>query len=251
MVLSSPILIGTPSTTGQATSAGGTGQTTAQLRAALPSGFDDTIWGITPNLSYPFLIAPDIDFVSPLATLVRSNRVFTFLPISQFDESQYSTPPADPNLTALATVYTMIARAIGITRWRPTTDDVAIDRYFWDEATQKARWRGPVKNYATLGPMTAISSRTPIEVANVIGVMDAEQLVILHGTYQPEGGAKVRHWMLGTLYTTDSGSTPNAVIAHDPYTGQQVTIDLATKKVVSPANFPLTNSRSTPIRRCR
>jgi M26 IgA1-specific Metallo-endopeptidase N-terminal region len=228
-------------TTGQATSAGGTGQTTAQLRAALPSGFDNTEWGITPNLSYPFLIDPGIDFASPLATLVRSNRVFTFLPISQFDESQYSMPPAGSNLTALATVYTMIGRAIGLTRGVPQLDHVAIDRYFWDEATQKARWRGPVKNYATLGAIAAISSGTPIEVANVLGVMDAEQLVILLGTYRQRGGVRVRHWMLGTLYTKDSGGTPNAVIAHDPYTGQQVTIGLTTKKVVSPANFPLTN----------
>jgi hypothetical protein len=44
--------------------------------------------------------------------------------------------------------------------------------------------------------------------------------------------------MLGTLYTTD-GANATAVIAHDPLTGLQVTIDPATKRVVSPANFPL------------
>ena len=41
--------------TGQATSAGGTGLTTRQLIAALPSGFDPTVWAINPGVSYPYL----------------------------------------------------------------------------------------------------------------------------------------------------------------------------------------------------
>ena len=228
------------STSGQALSAAGTGQTTAQLRAALPTGFGIP-WGITQALSYPFFTVPDIDFAAPLATLVRSNKVFTFLPISQHDESQYLTPPANTELTALATVYTMIARAIGIAQSVPRLTNVAIDRYFWDEAAQKARFRGPVKTYATLGTLTAIASGTPIDVANVIGAMDSEQLVILRGRYSKDGGGSATHWMLGTLYRKDGGGNPTAVIAHDPWTGQQVTIDPATKKVVTPADFPLTN----------
>ena len=43
-------------TTGQtASSGGGTGQTTAQLQAGLPSGFDSSVWGIVPGKSYPYL----------------------------------------------------------------------------------------------------------------------------------------------------------------------------------------------------
>jgi hypothetical protein len=44
--------------TGQSTSAGGTGQTTAQLKSGLPSGFDPTVWGSSPsiNSSYPYLL---------------------------------------------------------------------------------------------------------------------------------------------------------------------------------------------------
>jgi len=227
------------STSGQATSDGGAGLTTAQLRTALPSGFDGN-WGNTPNLSYPFLTATDINFVAPLATLVRSNKVFTFLPISQHDESQYQTPPADTELTALATVYTMIARAIGITQNVARLTHVAIDRYFWDEADQTTRWRGPVRDYATLGAFAPIANGTPIDVANVIGAMDAEQLVILRGRYIKDGAAAT-HWMLGTLYREDAGGNPTAVLAHDPSTGQQVTIDPATKRVVTPADFPLAN----------
>src|SRR5262249_18617334 len=49
------------------------------------------------------------------------------------------------------------------------------------------------------------------------------------------------HWMLGTLYTRNASQTVDAVIANDPFTGQQVTIDPTTKKVVAPADFPLRN----------
>jgi hypothetical protein len=41
--------------TGQATSAGGTGLTTAQLQSGLPSGFDPTVWGSQPG-DYPYLL---------------------------------------------------------------------------------------------------------------------------------------------------------------------------------------------------
>jgi filamentous hemagglutinin family protein len=39
---------------GQSASAGGTGQTTAQLTAGLPSGFDSTVWTIKLGASYPY-----------------------------------------------------------------------------------------------------------------------------------------------------------------------------------------------------
>jgi len=42
--------------TGQPTSAGGTRLTTAQLIAALPTGFDPGIWTINPAQSYPYLL---------------------------------------------------------------------------------------------------------------------------------------------------------------------------------------------------
>jgi hypothetical protein len=37
-------------TSGQSTSIAGTGMTTAQLQAALPSGFSNIVWWITPSL---------------------------------------------------------------------------------------------------------------------------------------------------------------------------------------------------------
>jgi filamentous hemagglutinin family protein len=42
-------------TSGQATSAGGVGQTTAQLQAQLPSGFDSAIWSQVTGQSFPYL----------------------------------------------------------------------------------------------------------------------------------------------------------------------------------------------------
>jgi filamentous hemagglutinin family protein len=38
-----------------ATTGLGGGTTTSQLQAALPTGFDPTVWGIVPNMSYPYL----------------------------------------------------------------------------------------------------------------------------------------------------------------------------------------------------
>jgi hypothetical protein len=75
--------------------------------------------------------------------------------------------------------------------------------------------------------------------ANVIGEMKIGRLVILRGSYTKNNGAKAEHWLLGTLYTA-SGNALNAVIANDPWTGMQVTIDPATKKVIWPANYALT-----------
>lgn len=43
-------------TSNQTVSAGGIPATTAQLKAALPSGFDPGIWGIDPGITYPYLL---------------------------------------------------------------------------------------------------------------------------------------------------------------------------------------------------
>ena len=229
-------------TTGQTMSAAGTALTTAQLRADLPAGFGPA-WGITKTYSYPFRAAPQIDFLSPLATLVRQDagvdKVFVFLPIGQLDAAQYLAPPENADEASLAAVYAMIARAIGIAQDVNNLKNVAIDRYFWDDATRKTTFKGPIKSYATLGPFAAIPAASPLDAANVIGVMNTrDSVVILRGRYNRDGNA-VAHWMLGTLYIDDGTGTPLAIIAHDPWTGRQVRIDPVTKRVVAPADFPL------------
>jgi len=234
-------------TSGLTASAGGTGTTTVQLRSSLPAGFGNA-WAITGKLSYPFLNDFDIDFASPLATLVRGGQVFTFLPIPQFDKSQYGTAPAHADAASLAAVYTMIARAIGITKNIAKLKNVKIDEYFWNDATQTATFKGPVKDNATLGPLGAIAGGAPLDENNVIGRMDQQELVILRGSTSKPGGGTAQHWMLGTLYTKAGGKVA-AVVANDPWTGEQVMIDPATKKVLSPADFPLANFKVNGYRR--
>jgi hypothetical protein len=92
-----------------------------------------------------------------------------------------------------------------------------------------------------VGSVTDIPSTMPLDATNVIGLMNMrENVVILRGRYTTDAG-HATHWMLGTLYTEDDTGTPVAVFAHDPWTGQQVTIDPTTKRVVKPTHFPLAN----------
>ena len=46
-------------TSGQTTSAGGTGLTTAQLKSSLPAGFSSSVWGSNRRINhgYPYLLA--------------------------------------------------------------------------------------------------------------------------------------------------------------------------------------------------
>jgi hypothetical protein len=120
-------------TTGQMTSAGGlgTGRTMAQV---LPARFGAAPWAIAiaTTKNNPFLISDG--FSSNLATLVRANKIYTALPIMQSDKSQYLGNPKHANVASLATVYTMVARAIGQTLGVPSLDNVRIDRFFWRDA---------------------------------------------------------------------------------------------------------------------
>ncbi len=51
--------------TGQAESFAGSGLTTAELSAALPKGFDPSVWAIIPGKSYPYLIGVTPDNLIP------------------------------------------------------------------------------------------------------------------------------------------------------------------------------------------
>src|SRR4029079_14648215 len=221
-------------TSGQVTSVAGTGLTTSQLRAALPAGFGNA-WWFTESYSYPFLNDPAFDFASPLATLVRSNRIFAFLPISQLDRAQYINQAAqtDADQASLATVYTMIARAIGITDDVPQFQDVEIDRYIWNDATQTAG-SGPLTNHASIAAFTPIAAGVPLNDDNVIGALKARRLVILRGSYKKAGGGTGKHWLLATMFTTDANGATVDVVGNDPWLGEQVTIDPNIKTIASP-----------------
>jgi hypothetical protein len=211
------------------------GLTTAQMRAALPAGFGNA-WGIVTALSYPLLNDPSIDFASTLATLVRSNKVFTFEPISQLEASNYGGATNHIDQASLAAVYTMIARAVGITDGVNSLKTAKISKY-WKDSKQIAHFSGAVADHATLGTLKTIKANTPIG-SQIVNKMRAQNLVILRGTYTPEGGGSATHYMLGTLYTKNPDNSLSAVIANDPWTGWQVAIDPVSKTVVTP-NFPL------------
>jgi hypothetical protein len=96
-----------------------------------------------------------------------------------------------------------------------------------------------VTAFATLGAVTPLPAGVPINRDNVILEMSNKNLVILRGTVM-NGGVPTTHWMLGTLFTRDGDGLPATVVAHDPWSGKQVTIRRKTKMVVAPADFPLT-----------
>ncbi len=218
-------------TSGKTTSAGGTALTTGQLRGALPAGFGSA-WAQTAALSYPFVNDTGLSFASPLATLVRSSKVYAFLPIGQLDLSQYSATPAHADAASQAAAYTMIARAIGNTQGVTALQNVKINTY-WNDTTQSAHWSGAVTTYATLGTLTTLGNAA-LNNSNVLGALKQQKLVLLRGTYK-SGSTTATHWMLATMFT------PGAVIANDPWTGSQVMINEGTKKVMLPAGFPLSN----------
>ena len=134
----------------------------------------------------------------------------------------------------------MIGRAVGITEHIATLQgaNATIDRYYWHDATQKTTYFGPVTHRATIGPLTTIAPATRLNGTNVIHAFNHQQLAILHGTFV-KSGKKIEHWMLGTLYVTGAGNVITAVVANDPYTGEQVQISPVSKMVVKPKNFLL------------
>ncbi len=224
----------------QGASAQGQSRTTVQLQAALQTGFDST-WGITKGYGYPF--QSSAAFASTLATITKPSEPFVFVPIDQFEPTDYATAPAHADKVALATVYTMIGRAVGETHHLSQLTGIKIDRYFWDDATQKTTWTGPVTSFASLSGVRSLSSGTTIGDSNIVGALKGRKAVILRGRYTAENGRATIHWMLATLFTSDGSGTTTALVADDPWTGQQVRIDPTTHMVTKPANFPLAGFR--------
>jgi len=230
------------STTGQGSSAAGTGLTTGQLKAALPAGFITKRWWITETVSYPFLRNPNI-FRSTLATTVNDNRLFAFLPIGQLDLTEYARAAPHANKASEAAVYTMLARAIGITKNVAALKTIKIDTTYWHDNTQTTTFNGPITSHATRGPVTTLAAAAPISAANILGPLKVNKLVLISGA-----SAVGTHFMLATSYQTDAAGNVIGLIANDPFTGKQVRIHPTTKKVVWPAGFPLTTFKVTSFR---
>lgn len=224
-------------TTGRTTSSnGGTGMSTAQLQAALPADFAGTVWGINRGVTYPYIKLAGLKFWAPLAAIVANNKVFDFAPLSQQERGQYTTPIAPSDQVSRAAALTILARAIGFARNVATFKSVKINT-FWNAATKQAVWTAPGPTYATLGAVKPIGAT--ISQANVIGELKLRHPVLIGGVYQ-KAGLNHAHWMLATSFIV-TGTTVTALVADDPWTGQQVRISPTTRKVIDPAGFPLTD----------
>jgi hypothetical protein len=149
--------------------------------------------------------------------------------------SQYLRRPQHASQASLATVYTMIARAVGMAQSLDELRRAKIDRHFWHDATQRTTFAGPITQFATLGGFRTVAPAAGLTA--VVNLLNGRQAVILRGTYTSANGHKATHWMLATLSTRE-GRQVGAIIANDPWTGTQVEISPVTKTVVSP-DFPL------------
>jgi hypothetical protein len=220
-------------TTGKPFSRHGVPRTTRQLQAKLPPIFG-TQWGITKSYSYPYLNVPGLGFSATLATLVKEKQVYTFLPIGQREPMEYGGNPVNADAASLATVYTMMARAIGRTRGDPELEATLINDDFWDDVAKTATWQGPVTSHATLLAPVTLTGPVTINDSNILGALKNRDLVILQGSL-PTGE---KHWMLATLFRTDTADVATYVIANDPWTGKQVRINVKSRRVMA-RDFPL------------
>ena len=225
--------------TGSEYSEGGIALTTAQLQAQLPAGFSPQLWGITPNLSYPFL--EHVGFKSPLATRKYDGRLLFFLPISQMDTWRYREPVVHQAQASKATVFTMIANAHGI-KDPHSWYDLRIDIYFWEDTIQQSYWRGPITDRAGLGRLTSVGAQDSLLNSDLVRALGQNRVVVVRGGYDGEAGL-AQHWMLATSYSVDSAGAVKRIFANDPWTGKQVQIDPTSRTVVAPAGFPLRNWR--------
>lgn len=242
----------TPATTGLIRSDGGDPLGTGDLLARLQPGFSPQDWEQTRHVSPPYL---DVRvgggfFIGQLATVIKqiklpqsplrqssSALVYVFPPLGQFDDAAYANPATHKEEASLATVYTILARGIGTTDSVAELQEATIDTFF-DDATQKTRWTGPIKKHATRGPWTDIGAADSLGEANVIGPIRARQVVIVSGTYD-NGEGRNSHYLLATSFTDKKDGTVTGLVADDPWTGQQVLIDPISKAVTSPRDFPL------------
>jgi len=144
-----------------------------------------------------------------------------YAPLSQLDGSLYvsgSLALNDWAETCRATVYTMIARALG----DPGT---TIDKFY--DPTLGA--------ITTLLPPNTISPfpAKPINDQKVIDLLNSGTPIVLQGTWNVAGTEP--HTMLATSVKD------GMIVANDPWTGKQVLINPNTNKVVDPPNFALPN----------
>src|SRR3954452_24670222 len=93
----------------------------------------------------------------------------------------------------------------------------------------------------------SIPSGDALNSRNVVGALQAGNVVILRGLYNQAGQVRTL-WMLATSFTVDSAGAVTGILADESSTGGQVRIDPVRKVIVSPANFPLPGLRVNAYR---
>jgi hypothetical protein len=265
-------------TTQQNTSDGGQPIADNRLKRRLLAGFDSVAWQISPGESYPYLMAQNmwlptvssakgheiparlVSFRSTLALMNTGAGLFAAFPIGQLQSWQYHHYDVDNASTACkATVYAMIARIIGEANPTLTVqyDDqiseplrsAKID-YFMD-SNGNAVWPLSNADLAEAVRFFAGSSRVrnpvdrnaaPFDREDIIEQLHGNRFVMVRGCTNSTC-TKYMHWMMATALVNDQDGNVTGLIANDPETGQQVTINMnehddTYRQIIDPSDYP-------------
>jgi hypothetical protein len=147
-----------------------------------------------------------------VTTASVNGHVFT--PISQNVANNYTgtTFKTESDEACLATVYTMVERGVDpIGKYTQINNNYnpSVGAVLPENLT-----RGPINN-------------------NLMSLQYGPQLVVINGTAETTSGNRVPHYMLGTYVNNDDGT--KVIIANDPWTGTQVTVNAQTGRLVDPS----------------
>ncbi len=244
---------------GQASSAIGTGQSTANLKASLLAGFSSSIWGLIPNISYPYLLAGN-----PTTPRVISGKIMMFNTSPSATNANVLIPQwppvADPSATPGTTVNLIGQNADGSNILFDSTQTGNNGSYYFLESANAIADNTPLLTY--LGDNGVANTVTKAPTRNLNGTL-----------LESSGSITDLYLVKNTLLLADNGSSLNPTISYyvdintphptAPYmvnfTPQKVTIisntDLATvlnnfetatlASAVSNNQFLYTNNTST------
>ena len=248
-------------TTGTKVSAGGgTGLTTALLKAQLQTGFDPSLWALNPNRngglpslvttvsskSGPSPITVYFTHVSSPPSNATTEQGLTYIAVSQLntDSSLYGTlsPSAiDPSTglaikdeTCLAVSYLMLARAVS------GSADLTVANFWTSGGATQAGFSKIVGHTVTInhsGPLEGPGANLP-KLASRAGngtltvLNDLSQgPVLIEGSISYSKGGSESHWMLAIGTATDTNGNA-AILAIDPWTGSKVLLSPGTGRIV-------------------
>jgi filamentous hemagglutinin family protein len=181
--------------------------------------------------------------VSPAAlpdgAALATNSGHSYLPISQFDENQYSQfkLPGYEGHAGEAAVFTMIARGVD----PQNAAGYMIDKFWNGTSSDWSQANTVVSGKVTFtdGAGKAVDPNGNAGFPIVAGSTDFGQM-LKNGPVMISDGATPAHWLLATQLTADG----KGIVANDPASGKQVVLnyDAATKTVGGVTSVFDTNS---------